>query len=324
MVARAARTLQAGDEVTFAFFDIGEPLDVRRTVSTEYRRSFWCNCQRCQAEENLDPRLQQASDELQKCFAANSSRSRALKEDLALKFEFKRLDMEKRQEFFTYNGDRDFHANLVGLADRWREANGIEITDDKLDMVRESLPKEDNQIHIKVPQDLLDQLIPSIQNFEKTLDSCKADEQLKNWMVMSHMGMYKTLLTLMLMRKDVNSTRWLAQRIHNAVAGTAPGCYEHVQQSVFNWESAMRMVEPARNPQREEEETGILEKEALYECLKLRYGSDLSLVEMEAAVQRMRVSQDVDENWCWELSWCLGAPPRDESKNQQAFGDNII
>jgi len=324
MVARTARTLQAGDEVTFAFSDIQQPLDVRRTSSMEHRDGFWCNCKRCQAEETIDSRLQEASDELRECFDRNHSRIKAIKEDLCLQFEFKRQDMEKGKKFFTHNSDRNFHANLLGLADRWKEENDFDLSEENLAKVRKRMPKQKNKIRVDLPQDLLDQLIPSIKNFEQTLDSCNVDEQLRNWIVMSHWQPYCQLLVLMLISRDVNSQRWLTKRMQDAVAETAPGSYWHATKCLARWEFAVK-DSASINPDREEEEAGLSEKEELFNCLKLRYGSDLSPVEMEAAVNRLRCSQDVDENWFpgW-LSSCIGVPPRDESKNPQAFGDDII
>ncbi|KAK9277171.1 hypothetical protein L1049_006710 [Liquidambar formosana] len=51
VMVHASRDVKAGEEITFAYFDVLSPLDKRREMSTTW--GFHCSCKRCKFEEEL-------------------------------------------------------------------------------------------------------------------------------------------------------------------------------------------------------------------------------------------------------------------------------
>uniref|UniRef100_A0A7S0ASR2 SET domain-containing protein n=2 Tax=Pyrodinium bahamense TaxID=73915 RepID=A0A7S0ASR2_9DINO len=309
-IARASRTLKAGDEVTFSFWDVLEPLDNRRQTATEKCGGFWCRCPRCEAEETFGAKARLASETMQTKFTLNVTRVTAIKEQLTLQIESKKKDMEKRFQHHHSDDMKGYRNGLLGLADRFRDLNGRTLSDEELVEVREFLPEVNAPEMVSVPRDLAKELLGAVRKFEDDLESCNLNEQQRNWFVASHLNYYSEVLVLAVLQKDVNAQRFLVQSMLSAVAATAPGSFIHQRLAVFNWEVAVQCEDPSLSRVGSDSDPAPEEKELARQALRLRYGMDLSLMEMEAAMARTACSRDVDENWCWEVSWCIGMAPR--------------
>jgi len=313
LVARAARDLRAGDEVTFSFLDALEPLEVRREAAMERCGGFWCRCPRCEAEEALPPAAAEAAERLRLVFQLNSSRTTAVKERLMVQMEAKKHDFQRRFDYFRNAGARRYHDGLVGLADRFRELNGRRIEDDDLEEVRELLPEPIEPHLVDVPPDLAEELLEALRAFEEDLDSLGLEGQQRHWFVASHLTYYNEANVLVALQKDAPAQRWLVQRMLAALAATAPGSFLHQRMSIYNWQLAAQSEDPGLEHYVPSQDPAPREKEIAHECMKLRYGDDINLMEMDAAMARTAVSQCRDENFCWEVSWCIGATAREQN-----------
>jgi len=308
IVARAARDLAAGDEVTFAFWDVMVPLETRRKTMTEQCGGFWCRCKRCEAEAGFGELAELASESLKKTFDDNASRVNGIKEELMFKIEAKKKDMERRYEAFNSKDEKKYRSGLVGLADKFRNLGDRQLTDNDLAQVKEYLPQMYDEDMVKVPFDLANLLMDAIVEFEDGLDAAGLEGEQRDMFIASHLSYYSEVLVLLRLLKDTNTQRVLVSRMLPAVAAIAPGSFSHQRLAVFNWEVAAQCDDPDVTPGKE---LAPAEKEMARECLKLRYGDDLNPMEQEAAMARVSCSREIDENWCWEVSWCVGRYPLD-------------
>jgi len=324
-VARAARDLRAGDEVTFSFWDVLEPLEARRQAATEKCGGFWCGCPRCQAEDALDPRADLASEKMKGKFMLNVSRTTALKEELASQMEVEKN--EEKRRFKEYHSDeRRWEAGLTGFSDRLKGKPLTELTEEDMDELQKFTPPDiDASKMVKVPQDLANELFAAIQEFEDALTRCELEEAHRNYFVASHIPYYSEVLVLAVLQKDLLAQQYLVQRMLPVLAAVAPGSFPHQRLAVFNWQIAAQIEDTSLSRQAPHHELAAEEKELAREVVRLRYGRDLSLVEIEAAMARTAASRQVDENWCWEVSWCIGCAPDPEAESEgNSYGASVI
>ncbi|KAK4763719.1 hypothetical protein SAY87_013157 [Trapa incisa] len=54
MIVHASRDIKAGEEITFPYFDILKPVEMRRKMSSNW--GFRCSCRRCKFEEEMIPK----------------------------------------------------------------------------------------------------------------------------------------------------------------------------------------------------------------------------------------------------------------------------
>lgn len=320
MIARAARDLKVGDEVTFAFWDVLVPIETRRQTATEKCGGFWCRCPRCEAESEFGAKVDEASAKLKKRFDRSAKRVTAIKEQLMVKIEAKNAEMKKKFETFNRSDARKYCEGLTGLADKFRNLNGRTLTDEDLDQVREYLPENNEPEMVKVPPDLADDLFGAITDFEDELAASGLSEEHQRWSIASHLCYYGEVLVLIRLLRDLPAQRRLVNRMLPAVAAVTPGSFAHMRLCVFNWEVAAQCEDPALTQATPGREIAHREKQHALENLRLRYGGDLSTVEQEAAMARIAVSRELDENWCWEVSWCIGKSPQDFSPDGEEAG----
>jgi len=308
LIARAARNLKEGDEVTFAYWDVMVPVESRQKAMTEQCGGFWCRCPRCEAESNLNIAAETASKALQNTFDECASRVNAIKEELMFKIESKKKGMEKRYDAFNSKDEKQYREGLVGLADKFRNLNGRVLNDGDLAEVKEFLPEMYEENMVKVPPDLANQLMDAVIDFERAIDAANLSDEQQAMFLASHMSYYSEVLVLMRILKDLEAQRFLVSRMLPSVAFVAPGSFTHQRLSVLNWEIAAQCEDPDVTPGAE---LAPREKEMARDCIKLRYGADLNPMEQEAAMARVSCSREIDENWCWEVSWCIGRFPMD-------------
>ncbi|CAE8723363.1 unnamed protein product [Polarella glacialis] len=334
LVARAARPLKAGDEITFGFFDAYGILDLRRQAALEKCGGFWCKCPRCEAESNFDPRVETANLKLRAKFIASSSRVNAIQEELTFKMEAKKKEMEKRYEAMSNTDEGEkFQEGLMGLADRFRNLNGEQVTDDDIADLQDYMPEMKEQELVKVPQDLVNDVMGAMLAFEEEIQAIGLSEQHMHWITASNLMYYGETLVLLRLRSDLEGQRQLVDRMLAGIAGTAPGCFEHQRLAVFLWEVAAQCEDPgltSKIGKVKDTELVPKERELIRQCLRIRYG-DLDPVEEEAAMARVSCSgSEMDENWMWEITWCIGRAPETMSgrgpggKISPFFGPTVL
>lgn len=321
MVARAARDLKAGEEVTFSLWDTLVPVEQRRKVSTEVF-GFWCRCPRCDAEDAFGPRAEHACNTLQMRMLENAGRLKAIQEQVMIKVEQKNKDFQHK--FESRSEAAKYQDGLVGLADRFRNLNGQTITDDDLEKVKEYLPENNEPEMVKVPPDLVDEFLQAIDAFDEGITASGVSEEHQKWLVASHMQYYAEALMLLRLVVDLPTQRRLVARILPAVAAVAPGSFTHMRLSVFNWEVAAQCEDPTLSQAKPGGVLAAREKALALEYLRLRYGKDLTQTELEAAMARVSVSRDIDENWCWDITWCIGTTPKEPKLKTPPKPENRI
>jgi len=321
-ITRAARDLKPGDEVTFSFWDIMNPLEERRQTATETRGGFWCRCPRCEAEDSFCQQAGLASEKMRRTFIKNASRTQAIKDQITVKVDAREKEIKRRFAFKPGGEEeRQFRHGLHGLADRFRNLNGRTITDSELDEVWEFLPPVYEPDMVEVPQDLADELLGAVMAFDEDLASCNLNEEHQRWFVASHLNYYNEVLLLAGLLKDLSILKYLVRQMLPAVASVAPGSFVHQRLALFNWEVAAQSEDPSLSAEAPSA-LAPREMEMARDCLRLRYGRDLSPVEMDAALGRTAVSRDADENWFWEVSWCIGSIPRGPDPDRGVKGSS--
>lgn len=322
-VGRAARDMKAGDEVTFSFWDVLEPLETRRQAATEKCGGFWCRCPRCEAEDAMGQEVSVAAEKMRGVFLINTSRVTAMKEQLFIKMEEKKNQLEKSRDAYN-SDDRAFEEGLRGLADKFKSPRPGAVTESEIDELRQFVPEVNAPELVSVPKGLADELLRAVQDFEDFLDAAELTEEQRSYIVASHLPYYSEVLVLVVLRKDLAAQRFLAPRMLSAVSFVAPGSFEHQRLAVYNWEVAWQCEDPSLSRVAPDRELAPREKELAYESLRLRYGRDLSLVEMEAAMARTACSRYQDENWCWDVSWCIGCTPQEPDAEDAQAGVSVI
>lgn len=318
MVARACRSLRCGDEVTFALFDHFNTLETRQTMFTENFGGFWCRCARCEAEQKLADVdvIEHASLQVKARFEAQEKRLYALKEELTVKTEKKKLEWERRFSNMSPEGERQYKEGLLGLGEKFRNLNGRRLDDDDLEEVREYLPEMNEHQMVKVPQDLIEDLIQAIDQFEEDVDKAELDDQHLTWVIASHLPYYTELILLLRLRQDLFAQKRLLGRMLPAVEACAPGSFVHQRLCVLNWELAAQIEDPELKTDLNED-IGAAEKDYARKCVRIRYGQDLSPIEEEAALARTACSRDLDENWMWDINWCVGRSNNEEDEEDE-------
>merc|ERR1712070_1300548 len=88
-------------------------------------------------------------------------------------------------------------------------------------------------------------------------------------------------------------------------------------------ELAAQLEDPSLKGQSASRDLAPKERQLAKDVIMLRYGSDLTDLELEAAMVRTSCGQVVDENWFWDVSWCIGKAPLEleESDIRQAIAD---
>jgi len=304
LIARAARDLKEGDEVTFSMWETLMPLELRHGVATQSCGGMWCNCARCQAESNFGLRLNAIAQVMQLAFKSNFDRTQAVKESLMYAVESRKKELEKEAAERNAEDERIRRQNLMGLADKFRDLNGTKLTDSDIANVKEFLPEIDESSMVKVPKDLADMLFNAVITFEEELLAEDLPEEHVHYFIASHFMFYSDALVLVRLRKDLEKQHRLIQRLIPAVEHVAPGSFEHQRLVVFNWEVAAQMADPTISPGIHE--LAQKEKNVARQALNIRYGNDLNPMEQEAAMARTSCARDKDENWFWEVSWCIG------------------
>lgn len=305
IMARASRSLKAGDEVTFAMYDHWFPLEMRQEKFTS--NNFWCRCERCEAEASFDAEVASAAADLEIRFDQQRSRTQAVLQTLDLKLEERKQELQKEYDAIRDNEqlNKEYESGLLGLADRFKNLKGAP-TDADVEELRKFFPERNEPELVDVKTDLVDDLLDALITFEEKVDSLEMPEQHRHWIVASHLGQYGELLTLLRLRKDVEAQRRVVNRILEAVAQTHPGCFQHQRLSVLLWEVSAVCADPTL--QRRDLVMDLIPKELerVRTALKIRYGQDLNDTELAAAMARISSTTVLDENWMWDITWCAG------------------
>lgn len=307
LMARAARPLKAGDEVTFAFHEIWFPLEMRQEKFTT--AGFWCRCPRCEKEASFDKRAEIASADLEFRFDKQRSRTQAVLQTLDLKLEERKQDLAKQYDKIRDNEqlNKEFESGLLGLADRFKNLKDAP-TDADIEELRKYFPERNEPELVDVKADLVDDLLDAVITFEQKVDELEMPDQHRHWLIANHLGQYGELLTLLRLRKDVEAQKRVVNRILEAVAQTHPGCFQQQRLSVLLWEVSAVCADPSL--QRKDVMDLIpKELERVRDAIKLRYGQDLDDTELAAALARISSTSDIDENWMWDITWCAGRNP---------------
>lgn len=314
LVARASRKLKAGDEVTFTFFEVYGQVELRQQAAMK-NGGFVCRCPRCEVQASIDPRADAAADKLRAKFVANYSRINGIKEELTFKMEAKQKEFERRYECLRNPDEqRKFEQGLSGLADRFREMNGRQVTDEDISALQDYMPEMNEPAMVKVPKKLQDELLTAVLDFESEIRSLGLSEQVANWQICDQLIYYGETLVLLRLGSDLPAQRRLVESLLPAIAETVPGCFEHQRFAVFLWEVAVQCEDPTLSQLDPTRELVPNERAKVRECLRIRYGRDLSPMEEDAAMARTSCSRsELDENWMWEITWCIGRYPPTEA-----------
>ncbi|CAE7738318.1 unnamed protein product [Symbiodinium pilosum] len=305
MMARAARPLKAGDEVTFSFMDIWFPLEVRQEKFTTAGGGdgFWCRCPRCEAEASWTSAAAVASADLELRFEKQRSRVEGILRSLDLKLEERRQNMQKQYDAIRDNEEqrREYEAGLLGLADRFDNLKGMP-KDEDIEQLQKYFPEDNEPELVEVRQDLADDLVDAILTFEEQVEKIGMPEEERHWLIANHFAQYSQLLTILRLRKDVEAQRKVLGGFLDAVANTCPGGFEHQRLSVLLWEVSAQCEDPTL--MREDLVRDLIPKELdrVREAIKIRYGQDLDDTEVSAAMARIASTSIIDENWMWDIT----------------------
>ncbi|CAJ1402228.1 unnamed protein product [Effrenium voratum] len=313
LMARAARPLKAGDEVTLGLFELWFPLEMRQDKFTHTGPGFWCRCPRCEAEANFDPRAVEAAADLEARFQQQGSRIQAVMETLDLKLEERKKELEKEYDAIRAGAqvdneklNKEMDEGLLGLADRFKSLKGAP-TDADIEELRKYFPERNEPELVDVKPDLVNDLLDAVETFEMEVDTLDMPEEHRHWLVSNHLGQYGQLITLLRLRKDVEAQRRVVDRLLDAVATTLPGCFQHQKLSVLLWEVAALCADPTLK----QKVMDLIPKELerVRDAIKVRYGEDLDDAEIAAALARISATTVLDENWMWDITWCSGRNP---------------
>lgn len=310
LIARAATDMRAGDEVTFATFDVLTPLEERRQAALDNGGSFWCRCPRCeQEEEGFGSKVAQASAAARKRFEIQSGRVRAVRMQLQIQLDSR--DKQRQKHFEGWDNQKKMEYNQIarGLADKYRNLNGKRIDDEDMEVLRESLPEEVDIVPVEVPEDLEEDLNAAITEFEDAIAASGLSEKHQRWCLASHFQLYSDVLMIASVKRDVRTQRRLLSKLVPAVGALAPGSFIHQRLTSLSWQVSIDGSQDALTAA----EAGAAELEAAFQSLRLRYGMDLSSVECEAALARVMMTHEIDENNFWEVGWCIGATPEERA-----------
>lgn len=310
MLARASRPLKAGEEVTFAMYDLWYPLEMRQEKFTNTGEGFWCRCPRCEAEASFGARAASAAADLQIRFEKQRSRTQAVLQTLDLKLEERKQELQKEYDAIRDNEqlNKEYESGLLGLADRFKNLKGAP-TDADIEELRKFFPERNEPELVDVKPDLVEDLLDAVIAFEEQVDALEMPDEHRHWLIANHLGQYGELLTLLRLSKDVEAQRRVVNRILEAVGQTHPGCFQHQRLSVLLWEVSAVCADPTL--QRKDLVMDLIPKELerVRTAIKIRYGQDLNDTELAAAMARISSTSVVDENWMWDITWCAGRNP---------------
>lgn len=319
MIARAARDLKKGDEVTFDLFEVLQIKEEREVAARDlFGSKFKCRCARCEAESRIvQGSLKDARDKMRKEFVRNWSRTTCIREMLDIKLEKAEMAKERIMKELSNKEKIAVKQGLLGLADVVRESR---TSDKKFDnsllaKVQDVLPTEpvdyDNSL-IAVPEDLFRDLYGAISEFQEEVTALQLSPQEEGWICATAYQCMNDVMVLLTLMENLPAQKKMAEWMMKALTQTCPGSFLHVHVACFMWE---RVAENECIGMKLEDITPALEvaaaeRKLVNEALDLRYGKDLQRPERSAAMARvLSTKQMSDENWMWEVSWCLGKNP---------------
>lgn len=312
LMARAARDLRAGDEVTFSMFDVYAPLEARQDRALERGEGFLCTCPRCLQETDFGPEVDAASERLRKRFDEQYYRIQAVRTELQVKTESQNkaaiVDLMAANRIAM-----DWRQNLFGLGEQFRTLNGEELSSaDVQDLAREEggLPSETVGPVVRTPMDLIDVLCDAVNDYEDAIEASDLSDDHRMWCRASNFSAYNDLLLLLGTAQHAESQRAVVPALVDSIEAVTPGSFLHQRMAVLNWELAVQPDGEDEDEAGPQSEPGADERRIVSQALRLRYG-EMSAMEEDAAMMRVTTTQDIDENWCWEVSWCIGAKPNE-------------
>eukprot|EP00931_Biecheleriopsis_adriatica_P045848 TRINITY_DN26272_c0_g1_i1.p1 TRINITY_DN26272_c0_g1~~TRINITY_DN26272_c0_g1_i1.p1 ORF type:complete len:852 (+),score=186.31 TRINITY_DN26272_c0_g1_i1:214-2556(+) len=312
-VARAARPLSAGDEVTFSFDSLWGSLEERQERYTESRGSFWCKCPRCEAEGRWDFRSEAALKRFTERVGKQRSRMNAVFETLKTHMEEDEKEAQRLYQRIRNREEenKELVEGLRGLADNLFDKEGLPRNpgDATVEELQNLMPKRERRVEVK--EDLAIDVLDAVKVFEEDVKSIGLSREHENWLIASQAERYMEVLSLMRLREDVQGQQRVLERIGEAVGSTAPGSFDHLFLGVCAWEA----LAASQDPDVLSQEASLFGEDVklVREALNIRYGKDLKESEMGAALGRVAATRARDENWMWEITWAIGSSlPTDE------------
>jgi len=247
-----------------------------------------------------------------------------IKTQLTAVVQSKDKDQQRRYaEFHAPDRQGDIEPTKLGLADRFRNIDGYKMTEEDIQMVKDFLPPviEPENLGLRdIPKDLFERIDDVITAFEEDLHKLDMDEKHKLWYHASASEHYDNALTAAWVMRDTAAMKRLLGSIMPCFAEVWPGSFRHQKLAVQHWESAIDSLDPGFDLHNKGVDVAPEEKAVSREILRLRYG-DLSPAEEERALLRLAMTREpIDENWFWDVSWCLGrAPPRIADKGDDSL-----
>lgn len=317
LIARANQDLKAGDEVTIAFFNPFQPLESRREVMKKMGRGFICRCPRCEAEKGWNNEVSEAGMRLVDTFYENRSSTRGILEQISVNVQRHRMAMDRLAKA-KLEENLDFKDGLMGLADIFRAldsdpANPVRVEDEDLPAYREGLPKRrtlEDMFKVDVPKELIETLLNALQLYDDEISTADLPELQKHWARANYHNIYYEVLSILSNSDDLDRLKPLLEKDADALTSVSMEVTSLLMRAQ-QYDVALNLaVTNGPVDERAPQERALLEK-----ALRLRYGQDLDEIEVEAAIARLLFTKAVDENWIWDVTWCIGQTPNPKDED---------